>query len=183
MGWKLNLWARFLDGKHAYKILNNLVTPAANSKPGQAGKAGVFPNLFDAHPPFQIDGNFGASAAIAEMLLQSHDPYATPVSLTAAQKGQAAFIHLLPALPPAFASGSVTGLRARGGLDICDHMARRQTVARGADVEGVQASKSPLCRQGDRVAGAGRPDLCPRSGTQREFALITAGRRATAPEA
>ena len=118
MGWKLNLWARFLDGKHAYKILNNLVTPAANSKPGQAGKAGVFPNLFDAHPPFQIDGNFGASAAIAEMLLQSHDPYATPVSLTAAQKGQSAFIHLLPALPPAFASGSVTGLRARGGLDI-----------------------------------------------------------------
>jgi alpha-L-fucosidase 2 len=115
MGWKVNLWARFLDGDHAYKILQNLITPASDEKPARAG---LFVNLFDAHPPFQIDGNFGATAGIAEMLMQSHDPYATPTSLTPAQAGDAAFIHLLPALPSAFPSGKVTGLRARGGIGV-----------------------------------------------------------------
>ncbi len=114
MGWKLNLWARFLDGDHAYRILQNLITPASDKDK----KAGLFPNLFDAHPPFQIDGNFGATAGIAEMLLQSHDPYATPTSLTAVQSGEAAFVNLLPALPSAFPSGKVTGLRARGGIGV-----------------------------------------------------------------
>jgi alpha-L-fucosidase 2 len=114
MGWKINLWARFLDGGHAYKILQNLIQPASD-KPA---KAGLFANLFDAHPPFQIDGNFGATAGIAEMLLQSHDPYGTPTSLTPVQSGEAAFVHLLPALPSAFPSGKVSGLRARGGLEV-----------------------------------------------------------------
>jgi alpha-L-fucosidase 2 len=114
MGWKLNLWARFLDGDHAYKILQNLIVPASDEQK----KAGLFPNLFDAHPPFQIDGNFGATAGIAEMLLQSHDPYATPTSLTPVQSGEAAFVSLLPALPSAFPSGKVTGLRARGGIGV-----------------------------------------------------------------
>jgi alpha-L-fucosidase 2 len=115
MGWKVNLWARFLDGDHAYKILQNLITPASDERPARAG---LFVNLFDAHPPFQIDGNFGATAGIAEMLMQSHDPYATPTSLTPVQMGNAAFIHLLPALPSAFPSGKVTGLRARGGIAV-----------------------------------------------------------------
>jgi alpha-L-fucosidase 2 len=114
MGWKINLWARFLDGDHAYKILQNLITPASD-KPARAG---LFPNLFDAHPPFQIDGNFGATAGIAEMLLQSRDAHGTAVSLTPVQKGEAAFVHLLPALPAAFPNGSVSGLRARGGLEV-----------------------------------------------------------------
>ena len=114
MGWKINLWARFLDGDHAYKILQNLVTPASD-KPAHAG---LFANLFDAHPPFQIDGNFGATAGIAEMLLQSDDPYGTPTSLTPVQSGEAAFLHLLPALPSAFPNGAVSGLRARGGLEV-----------------------------------------------------------------
>jgi alpha-L-fucosidase 2 len=114
LAWKLNLWARFLDGDHAYKILSNLITPASE-KPAHAG---LFPNLFDAHPPFQIDGNFGASAGITEMLLQSEDPYATETSLTPVQKGEAAFLHLLPALPSAWPNGSVTGLRARGGMEV-----------------------------------------------------------------
>ncbi len=114
MGWKINLWARFLDGDHAYRILQNLVTPASD-KPSRAG---LYANLFDAHPPFQIDGNFGATAGIAEMLLQSIDPYGTGLSLTPVETGEAAFLHLLPALPAAFPSGRVSGLRARGGLEV-----------------------------------------------------------------
>jgi alpha-L-fucosidase 2 len=118
MGWKLNLWARFLDGDHAYKIMQNLLTPAADKAPGVNSRAGVFKNLFDAHPPFQIDGNFGATAGIAEMLLQSDDPYGTPTSLTAVESGEAAFLHLLPALPTALATGKVSGLVARGGFQV-----------------------------------------------------------------
>jgi alpha-L-fucosidase 2 len=74
--------------------------------------------MFDAHPPFQIDGNFGATAGITEMLLQSDDPYGTPTSLTAVQSGEAGFLHLLPALPSALPSGKVSGLLARGGFEV-----------------------------------------------------------------
>jgi alpha-L-fucosidase 2 len=112
MGWKINLWARFLDGDHAYVILKNLIQPAGERQ------AGLYPNLFDAHPPFQIDGNFGASAGIAEMLLQSHEPTAKPLDLTPVQTGEAAYLHLLPALPSAFPNGKITGLRTRGGLEV-----------------------------------------------------------------
>jgi alpha-L-fucosidase 2 len=119
MGWKLNLWARFLDGDHAYRILQNLVTPASDKAPGVPSRAGLFANLFDAHPPFQIDGNFGATAGITEMLLQSDDPYGTPSSSTPVQSGSgAAFVYLLPALPSALPTGKVSGLKARGGLEV-----------------------------------------------------------------
>jgi alpha-L-fucosidase 2 len=123
LAWKVNMWARLLDGNHAYTLFRNLLRLTKDNDPAWGGHGGAYPNLFDAHPPFQIDGNFAGTAGVVEMLLQSQNDE----------------LHLLPALPDAWAEGSVRGLVGRGNY-VVDISWREHKLA----------SASVLARSGGR---------------------------------
>lgn len=144
MGWKINLWARLKDGDHALRMLRNQLRLTGSDRTEYAG-GGTYPNLFDAHPPFQIDGNLGATSGIAEMLLQSH----------------AGYIELLPALPASWDEGHVAGLCARGGFTVgmawTGGKLSRATIEARQDGECVVRTSVPVEVHGPEGAVAMRP--------------------------
>lgn len=138
LAWKINFWARLFDGNHSYKMIKDLLRATAVSGTKYSGGGGSYINLFDAHPPFQIDGNFGGVSGMAEMLLQS----------------QNSEINMLPALPDAWATGEISGLKARGNFEVS--MRWKDMKLRSASVLAVVGGKCTIRTTAPiKVAGVG----------------------------
>jgi len=138
--WKINFWARLLDGDHSFMLLRNLMVPSISQDVEMRDRGGLYMNLFDAHPPFQIDGNFGATSGITEMLLQSH----------LRDEAGDYFQDILPALPSALLSGKVEGIKGRGAFEFS--ISWQNEVLVSVDVISLQGNRLNLRYKGKSIS-------------------------------